>query len=140
MGASGPTRALRIRVSGGCCRATARHKSLYSNKEAVDSLPLIASSVMSKKLAEGARALVLDVKAGRGAFLKTEAESRELAATMVALGNSYGVQLSTGASNNTIGGTSTAARNVISGGLFGISLDTVSGDFILDAYGVNRLW
>lgn len=57
----------------------------------VDSLALIASSIMSKKLAEGARALVLDVKVGRGAFLKTEAESRELARTMVELGNANGV-------------------------------------------------
>lgn len=46
---------------------------------------------MSKKLAEGASSLVLDVKVGKGAFLKTEAESRELAATMVELGNASGV-------------------------------------------------
>ncbi|MBU8813483.1 thymidine phosphorylase [Mycolicibacterium goodii] len=58
----------------------------------VDSLPLIASSIMSKKLAEGARALVLDVKVGRGAFLKTEPESRDLARTMVELGNANGVR------------------------------------------------
>lgn len=56
-----------------------------------ESLPLIASSVMSKKIAEGTRALVLDCKVGAGAFLKTEAESRELAHTMVELGTEHGL-------------------------------------------------
>ncbi|MDZ4268260.1 MAG: thymidine phosphorylase, partial [Mycobacterium sp.] len=56
-----------------------------------ESLPLIASSVMSKKIAEGTRALVLDCKVGSGAFLATEAESRELAHTMVDLGTEHGL-------------------------------------------------
>lgn len=56
-----------------------------------ESLPLIASSVMSKKLAEGARALVLDTKVGKGAFLKTVPESYELARTMVELGEAHGI-------------------------------------------------
>jgi thymidine phosphorylase len=56
-----------------------------------ESLPLIASSVMSKKVAEGTRALVLDCKVGSGAFLNTEAESRELARIMVELGTDEGL-------------------------------------------------
>ncbi|MDY6997913.1 MAG: thymidine phosphorylase [Actinomycetota bacterium] len=56
-----------------------------------ESLPLIASSIMSKKIAEGTRALILDCKVGSGAFLATEAESRALARTMVELGAEHGL-------------------------------------------------
>ncbi|WP_041302814.1 thymidine phosphorylase [Mycolicibacterium rhodesiae] len=56
-----------------------------------ESLPLIASSIMSKKIAEGAASLVLDCKVGSGAFLKTEEESRELAHTLVELGTGAGL-------------------------------------------------
>jgi thymidine phosphorylase len=69
-------------------------KKLYALRDitaTVESLPLIASSVMSKKLAEGVGALVLDVKVGAGALLASEAQCRELAHTMVELGTAHGV-------------------------------------------------